>query len=398
MRPPRRQPHIRRQRLSQRRAVRRHGAHRAIRRGGHRRRTGRPGGRLPPGQAAARLRDPRRLRAGGRRVADALGGPAPLHAWAPQRPAGNAVPGRPAWLPDQGRGRRLPRGLRDPMELPVRTGVRVTDVWPDDEPRISDSDRRRRLRSRRRSSSRPVPTIGPASRTSPTSSTRRSRSCTRASSRSTSQLRDGTVLVVGASNSGAEIALMAAREHRTVLVGPRRRQDAVPPRGSAGPDLRHRVLVLRQPHRHASTRRSVARRTPASVITVCPSTASGHRTSAPAASNGSTPRTVGARDGMPLLDDGRVIDAANVVWATGFRPDHRLDPPPGDRARRLAASDPRRRDRCAGAVLHRPPVHVCGASSLLGGVGRDAAYLVDQMARQAADRRSSSDQETAIAS
>ena len=37
--------------------------------------------------------------------------------------------------------------------------------------------------------------------------------------RSTSQLRDGTVLVVGASNSGAEIALMAAREHPTVLVG-----------------------------------------------------------------------------------------------------------------------------------------------------------------------------------
>ena len=35
------------------------------------------------------------------------------------------------------------------------------------------------------------------------------------------------------------------------------------------------------------------------------------------------PELVGASDGMPLLDDGRVIEAANVVWATGFRPDHR---------------------------------------------------------------------------
>ena len=64
-----------------------------------------------------------------------------------------------------------------------------------------------------------------------------------------SQLREGAVLVVGASNSGAEIALMAARDHRTVLVWPQRRQDAVPAGGSAGAHLRHILLVLRQPHR-----------------------------------------------------------------------------------------------------------------------------------------------------
>src|SRR4029453_14715119 len=33
------------------------------------------------------------------------------------------------------------------------------------------------------------------------------------------------------------------------------------------------------------------------------------------------PRAAGARDGLPLLEDGRVLEVANVVWATGFRTD-----------------------------------------------------------------------------
>jgi putative flavoprotein involved in K+ transport len=31
------------------------------------------------------------------------------------------------------------------------------------------------------------------------------------------------------------------------------------------------------------------------------------------------PRIVGVRDGLPLLDDGRVLDVPDVVWATGYR-------------------------------------------------------------------------------
>ena len=32
-------------------------------------------------------------------------------------------------------------------------------------------------------------------------------------------------------------------------------------------------------------------------------------------------RTVGVQDGLPLLDDGRVLDVQNVIWCTGFRRD-----------------------------------------------------------------------------
>jgi putative flavoprotein involved in K+ transport len=30
-------------------------------------------------------------------------------------------------------------------------------------------------------------------------------------------------------------------------------------------------------------------------------------------------RVVGARDGLPLLADGRMLDVRNVVWCTGYR-------------------------------------------------------------------------------
>ncbi len=33
-------------------------------------------------------------------------------------------------------------------------------------------------------------------------------------------------------------------------------------------------------------------------------------------------RTVSVEDGMPVLEDGRVVDVRNVIWCTGFRPDY----------------------------------------------------------------------------
>ena len=64
--------------------------------------------------------------------------------------------------------------------------------------------------------------------------------------------------------------------------------------------------------------------------------------------------SIGVRDGLPLLDDGRTLDVANVVWCTGFHagfswidlPDFRLR-----RGRRTAspsttAASCRRRPGC----------------------------------------------------
>ena len=63
---------------------------------------------------------------------------------------------------------------------------------------------------------------------------------------------------------------------------------------------------------------------------------------------------------MPLLDDGRAIEVANVVWATGFRPDHSwihfpVTGPDGwpMQTRGVVTTVP-------GLLLHRPAVHVRG--------------------------------------
>ena len=95
-------------------------------------------------------------------------------------------------------------------------------------------------------------------------------------------------------------------------------------------------------------------------------------------------RVAGVTDGRPTLDDGTVVDAANVVWATGF--DQRFDwidlPVVGEdgwpREYRGVSSDV-------------PGLFFCGlafqyafASMVLPGVGRDAAHVASHIARRSA--------------
>ena len=184
---------------------------RAVRRDRDRREPGRPRRGLPPAAARAAVRDPRCQRARRRRVAVAMGLPAAVHAGPLRRPAGDAVPGRPACLPDQGPGGRLPRGLRPHFELPVRTGVKVDRVQatPDGSGFVVKSGDRvfvaEQVVLATGAFHQPrVPDfagdLDPGIVQLHSSDYRRP-----------SQLRDGRVLVVGAANSGAEIALDVAR-------------------------------------------------------------------------------------------------------------------------------------------------------------------------------------------
>jgi len=91
-------------------------------------------------------------------------------------------------------------------------------------------------------------------------------------------------------------------------------------------------------------------------------------------------RTVGARDGQPLLADGRVLDVANVIWCTGFQPKYGWIALPifGDDGTPIHER---------GVVATQPGLYFVGlffqsaaTSSLVGGVGRDAAYIADRIA------------------
>jgi putative flavoprotein involved in K+ transport len=140
--------------------------------------------------------------------------------------------------------------------------------------------------------------------------------------RSPGQLRPGPVLVVGASHSGADIAIEVARAgHPTVLSGPHR--------GELPFSVESRRAKLAQPLLKLLATR---------VLTV--DTPIGRKMRPEIRSHGGpllrvrTPdlqaagvervleRTAGVRDGRPVLEGGRVLDVANVVWCTGFRPDY----------------------------------------------------------------------------
>jgi len=274
------------------------------------------------------------------------------------------------------------------MALPVRTAVRVDDVWPAED----DNGFRVVAGEREYLADQVVVATGAYDQPRiPEFAGDLDPSITQLHSsafRSLSQLGAGPVLVVGASNSGAEIALMASRDHSTVLCGrdvgkmPFRPEDRLarvfdtffwffvnhiatldtPIGRKAQPSIRDHGLPL-------------DRVRPADLAA-----AGVERTFA---------RVVGVQDGMPLLDDGRVIEAANVVWATGFRPDHSwihfpLAGPDGwpMQRRGLVTTVP-------GLFFIGLPFMYRGASALLGGVGRDAAYLVDHMSDHASQARQS---------
>jgi putative flavoprotein involved in K+ transport len=90
-------------------------------------------------------------------------------------------------------------------------------------------------------------------------------------------------------------------------------------------------------------------------------------------------RVTGVADGRPILDGGRVLDVANVVWSTGFRQVFDwIDLP-------VIGADGWPREM-RGVVSDAPGLFFCGlafqyafSSMLLAGVGRDAAYIAKQI-------------------
>ena len=196
--------------------------------------------------------------------------------------------------------------------------------------------------------------------------------------RNPSQLHPGPVLVVGAGNSGAEIAYEVSDAHPTWLSGPD--TGHIPVRTGSRWDrlltppfwwFVSRLLTVDTPVGRKV--RPKALTTPAPLERVRPKELA-------AAGVERVPRTVGVRDGLPVLEDGRVVEAANLIWCTGGRPDFGwVDLPVFDQD-----GLPRHH---RGVVASQPGLYFVGlwflsgfTSSLLGGVGRDADRIADHIA------------------
>ena len=207
--------------------------------------------------------------------------------------------------------------------------------------------------------------------------------------RSPSQLRDGGVLIVGAGNSGAEIAMELVRDRPVFLAG--RDVGQVPFRiESLAAQLFLARLVLRGIfHRVLTVATPMGRKARPHVLHIGGPLIRQKRRDLAAAGIERVPRATGAHDGRPVLADGRVVDVTNVVWCTGFEPGFSwIDLPVLD-----ARGEPRH-DR--GIVPDEPGLYFVGlhflyalSSTMIHGVGRDAARIASTVARRARSRRES---------
>jgi putative flavoprotein involved in K+ transport len=196
--------------------------------------------------------------------------------------------------------------------------------------------------------------------------------------REPSQLQEGGVLVVGAGNSGAELAFEVAGSHPTWLSGPD--TGHLPVRTGSRWDrlltppfwwFASRVLTVQTPVGRKVRPRALTTSAPLERVRPKELAAAGVER---------VPRTVGVRDGRPLLEDGRVMEVATVLWCTGFRPDFSFID--------LPVFDPDGLPlHHRGVVQSQPGLYFLGlwflsgfTSSLLGGVGTDAEHIAEQIA------------------
>lgn len=193
--------------------------------------------------------------------------------------------------------------------------------------------------------------------------------------RSPSQMADGDVLVVGAGSSGSEIALELSSGHRVFISGRDPGQEPVLA-GARFDRLAHpfiwfaasRVLNVGNPLGRKVRDRFLhpPRGIPRGRI---------DRHDLLDAGVEWLPRTTGIEDGRPQLDDGLVLDVANVIWCTGFVPGYGwIEIPVFDEygypvhRRGVVGSQP-------GLYFMGLPFQRTLSSSLVGGVGRDAAHI-----------------------
>ncbi len=194
------------------------------------------------------------------------------------------------------------------------------------------------------------------------------------------QLREGPVLVAGAGNSGAEIGIELAKRGRKVFMSGRDTGE-VPfklasfwGRWLFGPLLLrlvfHRLLTIKTPMGKKARPRMLGRGGPLIRTRQGDLHASGVER---------VGRVVGSKDGLPLLEDGSVLEVSNVVWCTGFHPGFSwIELPIFDEL-----GEPRHE---GGVATTQDGLYFVGlhflysfSSTMIHGVGRDAARIVDAL-------------------
>ena len=198
--------------------------------------------------------------------------------------------------------------------------------------------------------------------------------------RNPAQLRDGPVLIVGAGNSGAEIAIETVRHgHETWLSG---RDTGHLPFEIDGTLARVVVPVLFRIvfHRLLTVDTPVGRKARPTMLKQGGPLIRQQPKHLLAAGVRRVGRTTGVRDGCPVLADGTVLSVTNVIWCTGFHAGMSwLELPVFD-----AEGEPMHE---RGVVTTRPGLYFVGlhflyalSSTMIHGVARDAERIARAIA------------------
>jgi len=206
--------------------------------------------------------------------------------------------------------------------------------------------------------------------------------------KNSSQLQPGAVLIVGAGNSGAEIAMELCKTHEVWLAG--RDTGHIPFEITNRNVLRFIIPILFRFifHRLLTTNTSIGRKAKAEMISRGSKLIRQKPKQLLEAGIKRVPRLKGVREGMPLLENGEIAKAKNVIWCTGFYPRFSwIDLP-------VFKNEEPLHER--GVVTNEPGLYFVGlhflfafSSSMVQGVGRDAKYVVEVIKERQKNKRTS---------
>jgi putative flavoprotein involved in K+ transport len=203
-----------------------------------------------------------------------------------------------------------------------------------------------------------------------------------------SQLQPGGVLVVGAGNSGADIAMDVVGSHPTWMAG--KESGHIPFRIESFVAryllvrlvrfVGHHVLTLGTPIGRKVRPKLLRQASP--LVRVKPQDLID-------AGVKRVPRVTGVRNGLPSLADGKVVDVRNVIWCTGYRPGFSWIQIPG------SFDEDGRVKQERGVVNAAPGLYFVGlhfqyamSSATVIGVSRDAERVVKGVAERMKNRGS----------
>lgn len=198
--------------------------------------------------------------------------------------------------------------------------------------------------------------------------------------RDSSQLKEGDVLVVGAGNSGSELALEAARNnHKVWLAGRDTGHIPFNIEGKLAKLIMVRLVLRFLFHRILTTSTPIGRKVRPKVTSQGGPLIRNKPKDFVIYGIKRIPKIVAVRDGLPVDEKKKVIDVKNIIWCTGFYPAYSwID---------LPIFKDREPMQERGVVKNEPGIYFVGmhflyslSSAMIHGAERDAEYVVSTIA------------------